>query len=87
MYWYAAGESLPPNVTGWQNPGQANSDYEYWIPSDRENDECLLGRTIRFIRRKQEAKCFNPVAFKQTAASFVKNCSCTEEDYEWYKAF
>jgi len=67
---------------GWESPGTEGSDYEYWIPSDRNDDHCLLGRTMRFIRRKQEATCFNPLDFTTIDGVNVKNCSCTDENYE-----
>jgi len=67
---------------GWENPGSSGSDYEYWYPSDRDSDDCLLGRKSQYIRRKQAAKCFNPLSFTQTGATVVQNCSCTDENYE-----
>lgn len=83
MHWYVK-QRQQLIFLGWQTPDQPNSDYEFWIPSDREGDECLLGRTIKYTRRKQASKCFNPVSFKQTTATTVRNCSCTDENYEWY---
>jgi len=67
---------------GFDTPGTATSDYEYWRPSDRDNDECLLGRTIQYVRRKQNAKCFNPLSWTRKDATAIKNCSCTDENYE-----
>eukprot|EP01125_Pyxidicula_operculata_P022767 TRINITY_DN9560_c0_g1_i2.p1 TRINITY_DN9560_c0_g1~~TRINITY_DN9560_c0_g1_i2.p1 ORF type:complete len:776 (-),score=189.67 TRINITY_DN9560_c0_g1_i2:226-2553(-) len=67
---------------GHENPDSPDSDYETWEPSDARDDECLLGRRVKYTRRKQSAKCFNPLNINISQATFVKNCPCTYEDYE-----
>jgi hypothetical protein len=67
---------------GYQSPNQAASDYEYWSPHDSLDGACLLGRVVNFVRRKSSAMCYHPIETERV--TFVKNCTCTPEDYEWY---
>ena len=61
--------------------GSSNSDYELWSPNDgRAGSKCLMGRTVTYIRRKQEAECYNGEELERTTAAVP--CVCTEEDYE-----
>eukprot|EP00163_Fabomonas_tropica_P001045 TRINITY_DN1078_c0_g1_i1.p1 TRINITY_DN1078_c0_g1~~TRINITY_DN1078_c0_g1_i1.p1 ORF type:complete len:890 (-),score=273.12 TRINITY_DN1078_c0_g1_i1:215-2884(-) len=69
-------------------PG-SGSDFELWIPETSyveggkvQKERCLMGRTTSYVRRKQDAKCFNGENLERT--HLVKNCPCTAEDYECY---
>lgn len=50
-----------PQCKGADNPGAADSDYELWTPHDGRfgDQKCFLGMHKTFVRRKQDAKCFN----------------------------
>jgi len=37
---------------------------------------------MQYIRRKRSAKCDNPISIDTTKATLIKNCSCTEENYQ-----
>jgi hypothetical protein len=39
-----------------------------------------LGRKVKFIRRKREARCFNPKEFMEKKV--LDACPCTEDDFE-----
>lgn len=80
--------------------GTPSSDYEIWSPSDAHlNGSCLLGkncpfvfnlsflagRTVAYIRRKQNAICYDDLPYELRLVS--KNCPCTAVDFEWYVAF
>jgi len=62
-------------------PGKNDSDYEIWSPFDpRRKSYCFLGRKSFYIRKKEDRKCYNDIAF--SPAIRTENCKCTEEDYE-----
>lgn len=61
-------------------PNTPDSDYEIWVPNTGYMGSCLMGRNVEYVRRKQEAECFNGEEFERI--KFVKNCECTEEDFE-----
>ena len=61
-------------------PGSSDSDYEVWSPNDGRSGDCLMGRKVEYVRRKQDAECFNGQEFERP--KFIENCECTEEDYE-----
>lgn len=70
------------SCTGVDVAGTEESDYEKWSPSDgRLGDQCLLGHQVSYTRRKRDRACFNGEEYER--AEFVKNCLCTEEDWEW----
>src|SRR4051812_9696185 len=72
------------DCVGYDAPDTLASNYETWEPSDsRVNNHCLLGRRTQYVRRKRTALCDNPVAIDTTKATIIKNCSCTEENYQW----
>eukprot|EP01090_Pellita_catalonica_P001691 TRINITY_DN1144_c0_g1_i2.p1 TRINITY_DN1144_c0_g1~~TRINITY_DN1144_c0_g1_i2.p1 ORF type:complete len:826 (-),score=181.56 TRINITY_DN1144_c0_g1_i2:53-2530(-) len=58
-------------------------DYEEWSPKDGDGEFCLLGEKRTYLRRKPDAKCFNPkfdeAEQKETKADL---CTCKREDYE-----
>jgi hypothetical protein len=77
---------------GHQSPGLDTSDFELWSPHDDERhhlsaDGCLLGKKTTYIRRKQDAQCFNDFEV-QAETKYVKHyrssipCVCTMNDYE-----
>jgi hypothetical protein len=56
------------------------SDYEYWSPLNYHEQKCLFGRKLKYIRRKRDAKCFNPEDIEKPVA--VEPCPCSDEDWE-----
>lgn len=73
-------ENLHPRTcTGHDSPDTPNSDYETWVPHN-PNDSCLLGREIKYVRRKRDAACFNPENFERPIS--IKRCECTDADWE-----
>jgi hypothetical protein len=70
-----------PSCRNPDSPGTSGSDYELWTPNDgRATDKCLMGRTMSYVRRKQESECYNGVEFERSI--FATNCECKESDYE-----
>eukprot|EP01017_Pseudomicrothorax_dubius_P026780 TRINITY_DN3020_c0_g1_i4.p1 TRINITY_DN3020_c0_g1~~TRINITY_DN3020_c0_g1_i4.p1 ORF type:complete len:750 (-),score=167.04 TRINITY_DN3020_c0_g1_i4:24-2273(-) len=65
---------------GANSPDASDSDYEKWNPYGESLSKCLMGRQITYIRRKREAECFNGIEFDRP--EHVKNCECTEADWE-----
>lgn len=57
-------------------------DYEDWAPSnnDNKNQNCFMGATTYYSRRKQDSKCFNDRDTDQLVNS--TSCACDWEDYE-----
>lgn len=69
------------NCVGVDTPGTTDSDYEKWEASDGAADtHCLLGREVEYVRKKQTSKCFNGETMERQ--KYVKNCECTELDWE-----
>ena len=59
------------------------SDYEIWTPksiTSKNQNECLLGRKVSYMRRKRDSKCLNGEGFERKIT--VEICSCTEDDYQ-----
>ena len=50
-----------PQCKGADRPGEADSDFEKWTPNDGRHgsESCLMGEKMVFVRRKQDAKCYN----------------------------
>lgn len=70
-----------PQCLGMEDPDGRNSDYELWTPNDgRAGSKCLMGRTVSYVRRKQDAECYNGAEFERS--NFKEPCTCTEDDYE-----
>jgi hypothetical protein len=66
---------------GAATPGASGSDYEFWTPhDDRMEGQCLMGRRMSLVRRKQHAACFNPV--ERMPVHEVSRCACTVSDYQ-----
>lgn len=70
------------DCVGHEAPGNPVSDFEIWTPSDSLGSKCLLGRQTEYIRRKPAAKCDISINITTKDATIVKNCSCTEENYQ-----
>jgi hypothetical protein len=72
-----------PQCKGAHIPGSADSDYEFWTPHDGrhgENQKCFMGQQVMYVRRKQDAECFNG---EELERKITRNyCECTEMDYE-----
>jgi len=67
---------------GHDSPGTPGSDYEIWTPSDNIGSKCLLGRESNYIRRKRTAHCDIPTSVTTKDVTIVRNCSCTEQNYQ-----
>ena len=66
---------------GIKEPGEKDSDYEYWSPYDgREGEQCLLGKRITYIKKKRDSECYIGDQFNEFEA--IEYCPCTKEDYE-----
>eukprot|EP00828_Plagiopyla_frontata_P032533 TRINITY_DN4239_c0_g1_i2.p1 TRINITY_DN4239_c0_g1~~TRINITY_DN4239_c0_g1_i2.p1 ORF type:complete len:572 (+),score=98.89 TRINITY_DN4239_c0_g1_i2:58-1773(+) len=66
---------------GEDNPGEENSDYEYWVPTGGDKSQrCLMGKRVAYVRRKQNSQCLNQYDFQ--SAVKTENCECTEMDWE-----
>jgi hypothetical protein len=73
-----------PACKGVDEPGKDNSDFELWSPHDDgrhgSSDKCFLGQHVTYIRRKQEAECFNGEDFERQIMRIP--CLCAKVDYE-----
>jgi hypothetical protein len=73
-----------PVCKGVDSPGTEQSDFEVWSPHDDgrhgSNDKCFLGQQVSYIRRKQDAECFNGEELERQTMRIP--CICTEADYE-----
>lgn len=71
-----------PQCKGADNAGAEDSDYEQWSPYDgRHGDnKCYLGQQVTYVRRKQDAMCYNGEDLERIIHR--EPCSCTEMDYE-----
>lgn len=67
---------------GADDAGSSTSDYELWSPNDgRHGDsKCFLGQTVTYVRRKQDAKCYNGEDHEPVIQR--SPCTCTEADFE-----
>ena len=71
-----------PQCKGADRAGEEGSDYELWTPYDgRHGDnKCFLGQQVTYVRRRQEAECFNG---EELERKIVRSyCPCTDIDYE-----
>lgn len=59
-----------------------DDDFELWSPEDTRGETCLFGRETKYYRRIQDHDCYIGEKLVQPR-EVVRNCSCTEEDYEW----
>ena len=57
------------------------SDFETWTPAG-EGEDCLMGSSVTYRRRKQNSSCFIDEATFNQVISQV-NCPCSKFDYEW----
>jgi len=60
--------------------GEPDSDFELWTPYGGKDQDCLLGRRVKYTRRKQDRECHKTTEF--TFPISIENCECTEADYE-----
>ncbi|KAI0314429.1 Oligoxyloglucan reducing end-specific cellobiohydrolase [Amylostereum chailletii] len=58
-----------------------DDDFELWSPSEERNELCLFGRQTLYHRRLRDRNCVVGDQQKLTD-SIVKNCACTESDFE-----
>ena len=81
VYFLDFSELHAKKCKGVEAPGTPDSDYERWSPSDgRLGDKCLMGHQITYTRRKRMSQCYN--GEKLDRMNYVKDCPCTENDYE-----
>ncbi|EZG56353.1 putative sortilin [Gregarina niphandrodes] len=56
------------------------SDYEYWYTSQEEqNSRCMLGRRVKYVRKKPYRECFNGKDFVRLKDKHT--CECSRENY------
>lgn len=68
---------------GEDNPGSSTSDFELWTPNDGRHgttSNCFLGQQVTYIRRKQDALCYNGEDLERVQRR--EPCMCSEMDYE-----
>ncbi|GAA5814583.1 hypothetical protein MFLAVUS_008082 [Mucor flavus] len=58
-----------------------DDDFELWSPEDARGDKCLFGRETQYYRRIQDRDCYIGEVLVQPR-EVVRNCTCTEEDFE-----
>lgn len=63
--------------TGADRAGEADSDYELWVPSNHH--KCLLGERVEYVRRKRDRECYNGLSYE--SKKFLATCACSDEDY------
>lgn len=50
---------------GSEHPDRPSSDYETWIPTNFQGEQCVFGKKFKYVRRKPEAKCYNSINVEQ----------------------
>ena len=63
----------------WQ-AGAEDSDFELWLPTSTNHSRCVMGKRVKYVRRKRNARCFNGEEFDKR--QIVDFCECTEADWE-----
>ncbi|KAI8967795.1 hypothetical protein BDF20DRAFT_917392 [Mycotypha africana] len=58
-----------------------DDDFELWSPEDTRGEKCLFGREVQYYRRIQDHDCYIGEKLVQPR-EVVRNCTCTEADYE-----
>ncbi|KAI9488126.1 hypothetical protein BDB00DRAFT_849759 [Zychaea mexicana] len=58
-----------------------HDDFELWSPEDTRGETCLFGRETKYYRRIQNRDCYIGERLVQPREE-VRNCECTEEDFE-----
>jgi hypothetical protein len=61
------------------------TDYETFIPVDKEDGGCLLGTVTGYERRKADRACYNSREYEPVTV--VRKCECTLADYECDSCF
>lgn len=71
-----------PQCKGVDNAGSPDSDYELWTPHDGRfgDNKCFLGMHKTFVRRKQNALCYN--GEEHETVTHIEPCTCSDLDYE-----
>ena len=71
-----------PQCKGVDNAGSSDSDYELWTPHDGRfgDNTCFLGMHKTYVRRKQDALCYNGEEHETVVK--IEPCTCTDLDYE-----
>ncbi|KAI0351364.1 Oligoxyloglucan reducing end-specific cellobiohydrolase [Trametes cingulata] len=59
----------------------AHDDFELWSPSEERAEQCLFGRQTLYHRRRRDANCIVG-DLRQTVETVVRNCECTDRDFE-----
>ena len=59
-----------------------HDDFELWSPSEGRDETCLFGRQTLYHRRIRDHNCYVGEHVEQVR-SVVRNCTCTESDFEW----
>ncbi|OLN81413.1 Vacuolar protein sorting/targeting protein 10 [Colletotrichum chlorophyti] len=58
-----------------------DSDYYLWSPKHpSQADDCLFGHVSKYLRKKDDHKCFNDQRVQHLYQ--LQNCTCTRSDYE-----
>ncbi|KAF1797441.1 hypothetical protein V8B55DRAFT_1516083 [Mucor lusitanicus] len=73
--------SLHPTKCILDNDHPNDDDFELWSPEDTRGEQCLFGRETKYFRRIQDRDCYIGEKLVQPR-EIVRNCTCTEEDYE-----
>ena len=71
-----------PQCRGVDSAGSPDSDYELWTPHDGRfgDNRCFLGMHKTFVRRKQDALCFN--GEEHETITHIEPCTCSDYDFE-----
>jgi hypothetical protein len=65
---------------GVDQPDTPASDYETF-DVQFESEKCVLGMDTKYVRRKRDAKCFNPDTHEVDKRTYA-TCVCTRDDFE-----
>ncbi|KAJ1973117.1 vacuolar protein sorting/targeting protein PEP1 [Dimargaris verticillata] len=60
---------------------EESDDFELWSPTADRNGQCLFGREVQYYRRLGDRDCYIGHEYEPTT-TVVKNCTCTEHDFE-----
>lgn len=59
-----------------------DDDFELWSPEDTRGEKCLFGRETSYYRRIRDHDCYIGEKLVQPR-EVVRNCACSDEDFEW----
>ena len=61
----------------------ADDDYYLWSPKHpQQEDDCVFGRKVKFLRKKPGANCWNGPKLERQHGE-ITNCTCSKRDFEW----